>query len=271
LPNGSTTLSDYRYNPSSTSGTLTISTKALTMVYTGDTADKVGTTAKLSVQLTAAGGTATSFTNAQVQFTVLQGATQVNQQTVPISASGVASAQVPNLASGIYQVQTALVGGYYTAAPLNLMLAVYDPTIKAQVTGSSAINSPAGAYPANPSLTGSAIFGLNAGYNSGQAHGQVSFQFQAANFNFNASTLSWVVITGARAEYKGTGTVNGTGSYNFIVSVIDGSQLTPVQPDYFRIKVWDPASGTVLYDCQMGSPDYADPTTPANGGNITVH
>ena len=271
LSSGSITLDDYRYNPSTASGTLSVTPKALTMTYTGDTADPVGTTANLSVQLSPANGTPTSYSGAQVQFTVLLGATQVFQQAVPVSSSGAASVQVPNLATGIYHVQAALVSSNYTASPLNLMLAIYDPTSTGSITGSAGINSPAGAYPANPSLTGSTSFGLNAGYNSGQPNGQSQFQFQAASFNFHSSSYAWVVTTGARGEYMGTGTVNGAGSYGFIISVIDGSQLTPTQTDTFRIKVWDPASGTVLYDSQMGDPDYADPTTPITGGSLTVH
>jgi hypothetical protein len=271
LPSGSVTLSDYRYNPSSTSGTLTVTTKALTMTYTGDTADRVGTAAGLSVQLTAANGISSAFANVQVQFTVLSGSSQVFQQTAPVSASGAASVTVPNLASGIYQVQAGLVSANYTTAPLSRMLAIYDPTMTAHVSGSSGIISPAGAFPANASLTGNTSFGLNAGYNAGLPNGQSQFHFQAANFNFHSLTYSWVVITGVRGEYAGTGTVNGVGSYNFIVTVIDGSQLTPAQPLLFRLKVWDPTSGTVLYDCQMGAPDFADPTTPINGGNLTVH
>jgi hypothetical protein len=83
--------------------------------------------------------------------------------------------------------------------------------------------------------------------------------------NFKSTSYDWLVIAGSKAKYKGTGTINGTGDYGFMISAIDGS------PDKFRIKIWDKASGEVIYDNQLGAEDTADPTTFIQGGSIVIH
>ncbi len=42
-------------------------------------------------------------------------------------------------------------------------------------------------------------------------------------------------------------------------------------PDKFRIKIWNKATGEVIYDNQPGAPDMADPTTVIQGGSIVIH
>ncbi len=73
------------------------------------------------------------------------------------------------------------------------------------------------------------------------------------------------MVAGSKAQFKGTGTVNGSGNYGFLLSAIDGAL------DKFRIKVWDKASGTLIYDNQLGASETADPTTPLGGGAIVIH
>jgi hypothetical protein len=41
--------------------------------------------------------------------------------------------------------------------------------------------------------------------------------------------------------------------------------------DKFRIKIWDKATGEVIYDNQLGESDNADPTTALQGGSIVIH
>ena len=74
------------------------------------------------------------------------------------------------------------------------------------VTGGGWIDSPSGAYPADPSLVGRANFGLVAKYKPGASEpdGTTEFQFHAADFNFHSVDYEWLVVSGARAQYKGT-------------------------------------------------------------------
>lgn len=133
------------------------------------------------------------------------------------------------------------------------------------------ITSPAGAYAANPSLTGRANFGFNSKYKQGASvpEGQTQFHFQAAGFNFHSTAYEWLVVAGARAQYKGTGTINGSGSYSFLLTVIDGQRPGGGRVDRFRLKVWGP--GGVVYDNQMGDPDDGPASTALGGGSIVIH
>jgi hypothetical protein len=39
----------------------------------------------------------------------------------------------------------------------------------------------------------------------------------------------------------------------------------------YRIRIWDKATGTVVYDNEPGRLDSTNPITPTAGGNIVVH
>jgi hypothetical protein len=139
------------------------------------------------------------------------------------------------------------------------------------VTGGGSINSPAGAYAANPSLTGQASFGFNARYRSGTTTptGNTEFQLPAANLNFHATSYDWLVITTNQAQYQGSGTINGAGNYGFLVTVQDNGGTTP---DKFRMKIWDRNNNNaVIYDTQPGAANTAAPTTALGSGRIQVH
>jgi VCBS repeat-containing protein len=141
---------------------------------------------------------------------------------------------------------------------------VYDPN-GGSVTGGGFITSPAGAYTADPKMTGRANFGFVSQFKKGATvpTGNTEFQFQAGNLNFSSTTYDWLVVAGSKAQYKGKGTINGAGSYNFLLTAVDSS------PDRFRIKITG-AGGTV-YDNQMGSADDSSNSTELAGGSIVIH
>ena len=147
---------------------------------------------------------------------------------------------------------------------------VYNPSA-GFVTGGGWFNSPAGAYAANPALTGKANFGLNAKYHQGDTvpSGNTEFQFPAANLNFHATSYDWLVINGNQAQYQGSGTINGAGNYGFLVTALDNGGGSTA--DDLRIKIWDKNNNAVVYDTQPGAATTAPPTTPLGGGRIQVH
>jgi hypothetical protein len=150
---------------------------------------------------------------------------------------------------------------------------VYDPSA-GFVTGGGWINSPAGAFPANPALTGKANFGFVARYQNGATvpTGNTEFQFQLGNIDFKSTSYDWLVVSGAKARYHGVGTINGAGSYGFELTAWDGQVSGGGGTDRFRIKIWDQNQGnSVVYDNQMGAADGADPTTVLGGGSIVIH
>jgi YVTN family beta-propeller protein len=149
---------------------------------------------------------------------------------------------------------------------------IYDPTA-GFVTGGGWIDSPAGAYGPDASLTGKAIFGFTSKYEKGATTptGKTSFKFHMANLDFNSDTYEWLVVAGAKAQYKGTGTINGDGDYGFMLTAIDGQITGGGGVDKFRMKIWDKATDTVVYDNQMGALDDANPVTVIGAGSIKLH
>ena len=144
---------------------------------------------------------------------------------------------------------------------------IYDPSA-GFVTGGGWIESPPGACPSDPTLTGTANFGFVAKYKKGAdvPTGTTEFQFSVGNLNFHSDSYEWLLIAGAKAMFKGTGTINGEGCYKFMVTAIDGALASDGTPDSFRIKIWteDEATGeeTVYYD---------NGGTVLSGGSITIH
>ncbi|HEY0733616.1 MAG TPA: FixG Ig-like domain-containing protein, partial [Herpetosiphonaceae bacterium] len=152
---------------------------------------------------------------------------------------------------------------------------IFDPT-GGYVTGGGFINSPVGACTLSAvcaGATGRANFGFNAKYqkNATVPTGQTEFQFKAGNLNFHSSVYEWLVVAGAKAQYKGSGTINGSGDYGFMLTAIDGQVSGGGGVDTFRIKIWDKISGAVVYDNQMGASDDTEPTTALQGGSIVIH
>lgn len=148
---------------------------------------------------------------------------------------------------------------------------VYDP-LGGFVTGGGWIMSPQGAYAANPTLTGKATFGFVSKYLKGanKPTGNTEFQFKVANLNFKSTSYDWLVVAGSKAIFKGVGTINGSGNYGFLLSAID-ADLKGSGSDTFRIKIWDLATGEIVYDNLVNAPDDADPTTQLASGNIVIH
>ena len=165
------------------------------------------------------------------------------------------------------QVVEILVRGTDTADKVGdpgcVLLAVYDPSA-GFVTGGGWIDSPAGAYKADESLTGKATFGFVSKYKKGAAvpTGNTEFQFKAGDLNFHSDEYEWLVIAGKKAMYKGTGTIKGDGEYGFMLFATD------TDPDLFRIKIHDKINDDdVIYDNKPGTED----GTELGGGQIIVH
>lgn len=150
------------------------------------------------------------------------------------------------------------------------LLAVYVPG-EGFVTGGGWIWSPLEAYVAQPKLEGKATFGFVSKYQKGATlpTGNTEFQFKAGDLNFHSTSYDWLVVAGARAQYKGSGTINGTGEYRFMLTAIDGQVSGGGGADKFRIKIW--GSTGLIYDNQLGAGDTENPTTLLGGGSIVIH
>ena len=86
-----------------------------------------------------------------------------------------------------------------------------------------------------------------------------------------SASYDWLVVSGPRAQYKGVGTINGGGSYGFLLTAIDGQVASGGGSDRFRIKIWDRATGAAVYDNQMGAIEDSGAATALGGGSIVIH
>jgi hypothetical protein len=64
---------------------------------------------------------------------------------------------------------------------------------------------------------------------------------------------------------------SGTAGYGFMLTAVDGEVSGGGGTDKFRIKIWEKASGAVVYDNQPGAEDDATPSTVIGGGPIIIH
>jgi hypothetical protein len=156
------------------------------------------------------------------------------------------------------------------------MIVVYDPE-GGFVTGGGWIWSEIGYCQLDDMCTnasGKANFGFVSKYKKGASTptGQTEFKFKAGDLNFHSDSYDWLLVAGAKAMYKGTGTINGGGSYGFMLKAIDAEMTPSTNVDLFRIKIWDKNEGDrIVYDNEMGEEEDTDPTTAIVGGNIKVH
>ena len=188
------------------------------------------------------------------------------------SSNPVTSGSLLPSISGVYTLVVNATDQAGLSSSKSVMFVVYDSSA-GFVTGGGWFNSTAGAYAYNPSLTGKATFGFVSKYQKGAQipTGETEFQFRVADLNFHSSSYEWMVVAGAKAQYKGVGTINGAGEYGFMLTAIDGQVNGGGGTDKFRIKIWEIASGGIVYDNKMGGSDTDNPTTVIAGGSIVIH
>ena len=147
---------------------------------------------------------------------------------------------------------------------------VYDPS-GGFATGGGTIESPAGAYQPDPTIAGPASFSFVSKYAKGATvpTGTTAFRFRAADFHFASTDYQWLVVSGTKATYKGTGAVNGVSGFGFLLSAVDGDSGTATGVDRLRLKVWDLATDAIVYDNNLGGTDDAMPSTAVKG-QVTV-
>jgi hypothetical protein len=203
--------------------------------------------------------------------------TPLGLQTVGFAYSQGGVPVTQAIAVGVYNVQATLDNPNYVGSTTALFV-IYDPS-GGFVTGGGWILSPEGAClltTACAGETGRANFGFVSKYQKGkndtaELTGQTQFQFQAGNLNFHSTAYEWLVISGARAQYKGTGTINGAGVYEFMLTGIDGQVNGGGGYDRFRIKITQ--DGVVVYDNQTGTDDTAQLNHPGTlvQGSVVIH
>jgi PKD repeat protein len=200
----------------------------------------------------------------------------VSGSIVETNGSGSMSASISFSESGVYTIIARVTdddGGVGSrSSAMEIFVVVYDPSTSF-ATGGGWINSPAGAYVAEPALTGRASFGFVVKYAPGTSTpiGNTEFRFQAGDFAFKSTSYDRLVLAAVHARYTGEGTINGGGRYGFALTAVDGDRKTTRSPDEFRIRIWNLSSGAIVYDNRMGEAEDSPSGTTLGGGSIVIH
>ncbi|HEU4712509.1 MAG TPA: M36 family metallopeptidase [Pyrinomonadaceae bacterium] len=176
---------------------------------------------------------------------------------------------------GVYKVKMKVTNNQGVTTSVDMqndveaIVVIYDPS-GGYTVGGGWVTSPPGAYVADPSLTGKVSFGFTSKYfkNATNPKGETQFSFKLGELEFNAVNFDYLVIAGAKAQFKGFGKINGGGAYEFVLTVIDGDLPGGDGVDRFRMKIQNKTSGAVVYDNQLGASDADDPTTPVGAGSV---
>jgi PKD repeat protein len=204
--------------------------------------------------------------------------------TTGTTTAGMITATHKYLKPGIYTVTLAATDASGSSAgPVKFdYVVVYDPN-GGFVTGGGWINSPAGAFSPDVTLKGKGLFGYVSKYLRGSTvpTGAAEFVFHSGKYWrddlwFHSSSYDFLAINGNKAYCEGSGYLwDGTKwncGYKFLISSIDGNYKGARLPDKFRMKIWNKATGEIVYDSMFGTADDgADPTMAIAGGSIVIH
>jgi hypothetical protein len=133
---------------------------------------------------------------------------------------GIATITIPALAEQVYGVSAIAGNGCVISAPG--FLPVYDPS-RGFAVGNGSFDSSAGSYLTNTTCVAKARFGFSIKYKKGTTipQGELDFQLKKAKMKFESISFQWLVISGNKTQFKGTGKINNLGTYNFTVTAID--------------------------------------------------
>ncbi len=157
-----------------------------------------------------------------------------------------------------------------TNGELEAIVVIYDPN-GGYTYGGGWFSSPAGALKSDLNTTGNVSYGFTVNYYKGATlpRGETQFDFKLGEFEFNAVNFDYLSISGAKAQFKGSGKIiGGQSGINFIMTVVDGN-LDGTGIDKVRIKIYNKKSGKIYYDNQSGAGDTENPVT-AVGSNSEV-
>ena len=105
------------------------------------------------------------------------------------------------------------------------------------------------------------------------------------------------MVSGRKAQVRGTGSVNGKSGFVFLATAYDDDprercegdeddhgddrhrgrerhHASPSPRDRFRLKIWNPATGVLVYDDVRGAPDDIDSASPqplSSGCIVVTH
>jgi probable HAF family extracellular repeat protein len=179
---------------------------------------------------------------------------------------GTYSGACPYTSAGVYTVRaTVSDGDGGTSAPAFFRyVIVYDPAGGSTTGG--------GFYTVSGQGNRKAHFTFDVSFpNHGTVpNGSVQLWIPGGEMRFESTAIELLVVSGNRAQFWGTGTLNGVAARFRITAMAGTASGHGGGADAIRIELWDASGATVLYDTQPGAAQDAPVTTPTDGGNIRI-
>jgi PKD repeat protein len=170
--------------------------------------------------------------------------------------------------AGVYTVRATVTDEDGGTSPMAFYryVIVYDPD------GASATGGGFYAIPGQAKGNGArAHFAFSTRFLPGRAgapNGTVRFWIPGGQLDFVSTAIEMLVAAGNRAQFWGTGTLDGAPA-RFRITAVDGQPRgREGSADAFRIELW--RAGTLVFDTQPGAAQDAPVATGIEGGNIQI-
>jgi hypothetical protein len=152
------------------------------------------------------------------------------------------------------------------------------------------------------SAAGKLEFKFDAKYKKGSAvpSGNTDLTLKATGMHFQSTGYEWLVVSGNRAQFQGSGKINGKGDYGILITGIEGNgddgkggqnghgnsdhqkghgnsdkngdgNDDGNRMDKVRVKIWSKPDGMIVYDNAPTAGDIESAGTALGGGDITIH
>lgn len=171
------------------------------------------------------------------------------------NGAGTVSGKHTYRTAGVYTVKLTVTDSSGKSATVHRTVVVCGPG--ASISGEGWFISPPEAVKASRGQSGPATFAFLSEYRKDgrRAQGKAILRFSVANLKFESNRFDSVAVNGARIQYRGSGTVNGAGHYQFTLTAVAGPNPADGK-NGLHIRIWHLDPGTngevVDYDNQSG-------------------
>jgi probable HAF family extracellular repeat protein len=172
--------------------------------------------------------------------------------------AGTARASHAFCKAGVYPVTLTVKDNTGRSSTVARDVVVYDPAAPA-VVGAGWFMSPQGAYRKDKVHAGRATFSFvsKASGDVTSRQRDLALTFHVTGLHFQSAAYDALSVAANRAQYQGSGTVNGAGNYRFLLTTVDGSAGKQAGQSRLRMKIWHTDARTnaevVDYDNQVGA------------------
>ena len=98
------------------------------------------------------------------------------------------------------------------------------------------------------------------------------FRVKDGELTFHSDAYEWLIVAGTKAIFKGVGTINGRGPFEFVLSAIDGDPAKT--EDTFHVRIWaEDGTGheVEVFDNEMGDVIDVDAASRQVGRLVSIH